>query len=391
MDTLHTVLNRGCSVWDRERLPEDEFRSRLGRVREGMRERAIDLLLVYGDSWRFGHLAFVSHFLPKNRGALAVIPLEGEPALVVQEPGRNNPFSKTLTWIDEVHSVGQFSQGLGEVLRARNLKPKRVGLVAVEEQLNIREWSRVANLLEGADLCDLSSPLTSLRLVKSSFELSLVRETSRILEEALSRFTQEVRAGRKEYDIMALLDREARRQGVEDFRFLIARSSQPQVGLRPAGAMPIQRGEALGVVVAASFQRYWAELGRTFYVGKPPEELVKSYDRAHGIFDKLARGIKDGTSPAAVGEWLKEIPSPSARESLLAYGLGNGVGLDLTEEPFLGKDGTVPIKGGTVLTLRVCLFGSECGSALISQPFIVRASGAESLVRPAQDLILVEA
>ena len=54
MDTLHTVLNRGCSLWDQARLPKEEFQRRLDRVREGMRERGVDLLLVYGDSWRFG-------------------------------------------------------------------------------------------------------------------------------------------------------------------------------------------------------------------------------------------------------------------------------------------------------------------------------------------------
>ena len=59
METLHTVLNRGCSIWDRERVSEDEFRGRLGHVRRGMKERDVDLLLVYGDSRRFGQLAFV--------------------------------------------------------------------------------------------------------------------------------------------------------------------------------------------------------------------------------------------------------------------------------------------------------------------------------------------
>ena len=126
MDTLHTVLNRGRSVWDRARLPQDEFRRRLGAVRAGMKEREVDLLLVYGDSWKYGNLAYVSHFIPKNRGALAIIPIEGEPALVIQEPGRNNPFSSTLTWIQEVHSVGKFAQGVGEAIKVRSLKPKRL-------------------------------------------------------------------------------------------------------------------------------------------------------------------------------------------------------------------------------------------------------------------------
>lgn len=367
----------------------EEFRARLTRVRERMKERGVDLLLVYGDSRRYGHLAFVSHFMPKNRGALAVIPLAGEPALVVQEPSRNNPFSKTLTWIEEVRSVGQFAQGLTDALKARSLQPQNVGLVAVEEQLNIREWSALAKALQGSQFSDCGDLLTSLRLIKSSTELALLRETSRILSETLSLFEKELRPGRKEYEIMALLDREARRQGAEDFRFLLARSSEPHVGLRPAGSASIHKGEGLLVLVAASYQRYWAELGRSFCIGDPPLELVECSSLANGIFRRLMGGVKAGSRPTQ-SELLNEVPSPSARDSLQAYGLGNGVGLDLAEEPLLGSDGKVEIKPGMTLTLRVCLHGRDCGSALISRPFMVTAGGLESLVKPVDDLISVQ-
>ena len=388
METLHTVLNLGCSIWDRERVSEDEFRGRLGHVRRGMKEQDVDLLLVYGDSRRFGHLAFVSHFMPKNRGALAVIPRQGEPALVVQEPSRNNPFSKTLTWINEVRSVGQFAQGLGDALKARELKPKRVGLVSVQEQLNIREWNGLAKLLDSAELCDLSDFLASLRLVKSPAEQNLLKETNRILEQALARFEKEARVGQKEYEVMALVEREARRQGVEDFRFLIARSSEPEVGLRPAAPFPIRKGEALLVAVAASYQRYWAELGRTFCLGSPSQELVRSHNLAKSLFQKLVDSIKVGSSDTA--KWLLEIPSPAVKMCLETYGLGNGVGLELDEAPFLGREGAGKIQPGMVLTLRVCLAGKECGSALISQPFLVQESGLQPLAAPVEELVLVE-
>lgn len=190
---------------------------------------------------------------------------------------------------------------------------------------------------------------------------------------------------------MAIVEREARRQGVEDFRSLIARSSQTQAALRPAGPAPIQRGEALLVSVAASYQRHWAELGGTFCLGKVPEELVKNHSLARDIFGKLTAGIRAGASARAAGEWLKEIPSPAARDSLQQYGLGNGIGLDLAEKPFLERGGAGKIQPGMALTLRVCLFGSGAGSALIAQPFVVNADGVESLVKPVENLVSVEA
>jgi Xaa-Pro aminopeptidase len=389
VDTLHTVLNRGCSIWDRTRMPEDELRRRLDQVRAGMKERDVDLLLVYGDSWKFGHLAYVSDFIPKNRGAMAVIPLEGEPALVIQEPSRNNPFSRTLTWIQETHSVGKFVQGVGDTIKARGVKPKRVGLVAVEEQLNIREWLELDKLFEGAQRVNFNDYLSSLRLIKSPVELSILKETVRILEEALSEFEKKAAPGCKEYRVMAEIERVARRQGVEDFRFLLARSGASTIGLRPAADATFEKGEAILILVAASFQRYWAELGQTFCLGKPSDAVSKSYEMARQIFQQLSAGIKPGTAPHSASEALKAIPSAAARQSLQAYGLGNGLGLDLCEEPYLGKEGNVPIRTGMTLTLRTCFTGEDAGSALISQPFLVSGSGLEPLARSEGQLVTI--
>ncbi len=394
MDTLHTVLNRGCSIWDQSRIPLNEFQQRLDQVREGMRKQGVDLLLVYGDSWRFGHLAFVSHFMPKNRGALAVIPLEGEPALVVQEPDRNNPFSRSLTWINEVHSVGQIAKGLGEAIKAKRLKPKVVGLVSVEEQLGVRQWEELFKDIDRVERVDCGELLSSLRLVKNPREEALVRESSRILEEALSLLKSELRAGQRENEVMALLDRSVRSRGAEDFRFLIARSSRPEVGLRPAGSTVIERGEGILLFMAVSYQRYWAELGQTFCLGGVSPEMVRSHRAATGLFRKFAEGLKVGVSANSTNHWLEEnqnLASTAERDSVLAYGAGNGIGLDLVEKPLLGMDGGITIQDGMILTLRVCLQGKQCGSAIISRPFRATSNGLESLVSIGEELVTVAA
>ncbi len=388
MDTLHTVLNRGCSIWDQTRMPEQELRRRVEQARAGMKERNVDLLLAYGDSWKFGHLAYVSHFIPKNRGALAVIPLTGEPALVIQEPSRNNPFSSTLTWIKESHSVGKFAQGLGEAIKSRGLKPKRVGLAAVEEQLNIREWREINKLLENVEWVDMGDYLGSLRLVKSPVELSLIKEATGILEQALARFEKVAKPGQKEYQVMAEVEREARKRGVEDFRLLLARSTTPKVGLRPAIDSALQKGEVVLVFVAASYQRYWAELGQTFCLGQPSQKITKEYETARGIFRRLVEGTKAGASTLLPTSWLSEVPVP-VRASLESYGLGNGVGLDLTEEPSLGKSSSSPVKVGSVVTLRTCFTGEQSGCALISRPYLVTESGLQALARSSEKLVAI--
>jgi Xaa-Pro aminopeptidase len=358
-------------------------------MREGMNQRGVDLLLVYGDSWKYGHLAYVSHFIPKNRGALAVIPLTGEPALVIQEPSRNNPFSSTLTWIREVHSVGKFAQGVTAALKSRGLTPKRVGLVAVEEQLNIREWRELSEMFQEIGSYGMGEHATALRRIKSAPETSLVTETTRILEEALVRFEQTAHPGRSEYELMAEMEREARRRGVEDFRLLLARSSTPAIGLRPAVHSTFAAGEAVLILVAASYQRYWSELGETFCFGKPSAEIARSHETVSQVFDRLLLDTKVGDAPPPANAYLNGVPSPGVHASIKAYGLGNGIGLDLSEAPYLGSTADGALEPGTTVTLRACMTGQGTGSALISRPFAATQNGLQALARRRQGLVAV--
>lgn len=380
MDRLHTVLNRGRSTWDRALLPVAEFRERLEAARETMREEKLDLLLVYGDSARFGHLAYLTHFIPKNRGALAVIPLAGEPALAVQEPSRNHPFSKSLTWVEEVHSVGRLAAGLEAALRGRRLEPRRVGLAGVEEQLPIREWEEIARLLEGSELRNVSAPLARLRRRKSAAEERALRSAAALVAASLDSLCGALRPGAKEYELMAVADREARRRGAEDFALLLARSSAPEFGLRPAGGAAVESGEALLVFAAASYQRYWAEIGRSLSLGEAPEAARRACERAQEIHRRLREALRAGSSCAEAAAWLEELSPPSLRRSLREYGLGNGIGLELFEEPFLSPDDRTEIAPGTFLTLRACFTGAECGAGLAAAPYKVTPAGLEPLL-----------
>jgi Xaa-Pro aminopeptidase len=379
VETLHTVLNRGRSTWDSTRIPESEFRSRLERVREGMDRNGVDLLLVYGDSWKYGHLAYLTHFIPKNRGALALIPASGEPVLVVQEPSRNNPFSSTLSWIEEVHSVGKFAQGLSAALKSRGLKPKRVGLVAVEEQLNIREWRELSEMFQEIGTFAMADHLEAVRRIKSPVEVSLISETARILEAALERFEQTARPGLNEYEAMAEMERVARRRGVEDFRLLLARSSSPASGLRPPAHAVFGRDEAVLVLIAASYQRYWCELGETFFLGRPGDEILSGYQAASQVFERMASALKGGALSQGADTWLAGLTSRAARDSIEAYGLGNGVGLDLSESPYLGQGRAGALQTGEVLTLRACMTAGNESAALVSRPWRVEGAGARPL------------
>ena len=90
METMQPTLKNGRNVWDRVNMPETEFQERLKKVRKEMKREGIDILLLYGNAFNeYGSYCYLSHYIIRlPRGALVVVPPEGELALIFEGASR---------------------------------------------------------------------------------------------------------------------------------------------------------------------------------------------------------------------------------------------------------------------------------------------------------------
>ena len=68
-------------------VPPAEFELRIAAARERARERGLDMLLVYGDREHCANIAYLTDHDPRFEEALLVIPMDGEPALLLGNEG----------------------------------------------------------------------------------------------------------------------------------------------------------------------------------------------------------------------------------------------------------------------------------------------------------------
>ena len=61
-----------------KRIPDSEFRERVSKVQERMREEGLDMLFVYGDEFHQGYVRYLTDYWPVFALAGLVIPLKGE-------------------------------------------------------------------------------------------------------------------------------------------------------------------------------------------------------------------------------------------------------------------------------------------------------------------------
>src|SRR5215207_5424141 len=181
MRTMHTVLKRGGLVWVRDAVPTELFPPRVARVQAAIAAADHDAWLVYGDAYSYGDLAYLTHFLPRVRGAVVLVPRDGAPALLVAVGSRDIPAAKTLTWVDDVRPFTRLPGEVDKLIREQGLERARIGLVNVEEQLAVGDWAQIRALLPAVDWQSADGTLAALRADKDATELAVMRHTATLV------------------------------------------------------------------------------------------------------------------------------------------------------------------------------------------------------------------
>jgi len=105
MRTVHPSTMIGAYGFEQDRVPRDEFQIRLRAFHGVMDAKGCSAMLVYGDAREHSQLAWFTNFIPRHRWALALLPRQGEPRLLVSMSSRDMPAQRLMTWIPEVMSA----------------------------------------------------------------------------------------------------------------------------------------------------------------------------------------------------------------------------------------------------------------------------------------------
>ena len=379
----HSVLKRGCSTWDPAAVPQAEFQARLDGVRREMARRDLDALVIYGDNYSFADLCYLTNYFPKVRGGIAIVPRDGAISMLLNIGSRDVPFAKTLTWVEDVRASNLVGSDGAKMIKEKGLDKAKLGLADSGHGFPLPQLEDMKRALPEANWRDCDDIVAPLRLGKSARELHAMTEAGRLLREVCAGAAQFIKTGRKEYEIVADIDRLARDKGAEDIRILAGASRLNPPSFKQAASI----GSHWVVYLAIQHERYWAEAGRTFILSSDGK-IQAAYDRARQIVAAMAKQLRPNGSVAAIDDTArKELGEFYSKASV--YGLANGIGLNQWEAPFLNESDAHEVGAATVgattlnenmtVALRVTV-ESEGKIVLFSDSFHVTAGGAKSLV-----------
>ena len=379
METMQPTLKNGRNVWDQINMPVSEFQERVRRIRKEMKKKGIDVLLVYGNADEYGDPCYLTNFIVGiARGALVAVPKKGEVTLIYQGPSRGIPFSKTTTWVGDVRTSGDVSKECVKYLKDNGLIPSTVGMAGFKQLMPSNQFRFLLESLNRCKRVDCDPLLRAMRMIKSERERDEIRRSSRILTGAFDFVSGLSLSNMKENVLEAMVNRETRLHGSEDFRMLIAKPMEPDWAFRPAEEFQLSSGDRVILYLAVEFERYWAEAIRTFVVQDASFLEVKP-EAIMSLHEQVMNGLMPGKT---VSQFYKETAGKirkSKLDSIPRYGLGQGIGLGLEEFPLIAEREKEMLAKGMCLTLRLAIKDSEAGAVMIGNTVSLSKNGPEVL------------
>ncbi|MFC2012413.1 M24 family metallopeptidase [Chloroflexota bacterium] len=380
MEAMQTALKRGRDVWDSINMPRIEFQKRVETIRKEMRKKNIDVLLLYGNGVNeYGNSCYVTNFVvAQARGALAIIPLEGEIGLIFEGASRGLPAAKNTTWVEDVRPCWDVSREAVKYLEEKNLLRSTVGLASLKKLMPYHQLQFLFQSLKDCKIMDSDDIIRDMRILKSERECDQIRRASRIVNSAFNLipgyFSPNVSGRILEADI----DRAVRLEGAEDTRILLAKPREDNWTLRPAEDGKITPEDAIIVYIAVEFERYWSEGVRTF-VAKPDSLVTPQIDSTRTLYERIISGIRPGRSASEFYRGAVDELNKNSVHWIPDYGLGQGIGLGLQEPPVLSERDTTPFKEGMCLAVRLAIRDDDKGAVMIGDTVYLSANGPEVL------------
>ncbi|HEU0194356.1 MAG TPA: M24 family metallopeptidase [Streptosporangiaceae bacterium] len=299
-----------------------EMVRRRAAVRAELSRRDLPYAFVYGANRSGSAVPWLTGW-PVTREALLIVgPREADDVLLVS-------FFNHVPQARRLSRVPVEPAGRDAITAALGLLDTRPGRIGVIGPLPFWHYRTLAGQV--AEVVDLNSAYTALRLVKSAEEAVALRRAAALTDAAVRALQGALRDGVTEHDLVAEMERAyVAAGGMHHIHYLGATAMDAPALCVPAqwpADRPIRRGDVVTCEVSVAVApEYAGQLLRTFTVGAAPTPLYERlHETAAEAFDTIRARLVPGTHArdlAAAGTVIEQ--AGYAMVDDLVHGFGGG-------------------------------------------------------------------
>lgn len=263
------------------------------------------------------------------------------------------------------------------------------GPLALENaHLSHRNWLKAKHLFAGVPLRDASGLAERLRAVKDEGEIALIRASVLLNSKAYQQTLKRVKPDWTELEVAAELDHAMRKLGAEGCAFETIVASGEHAALPHARPRPVPVGSnrLLLIDMGASLNGYASDMTRVVHLGPPTEKARRLYDAVLEAQLAAVEAVRPGARGEEVDAAARKRLDKRGFGKLFTHSTGHGLGLEIHEDPKIGRLTETVLEPGMVITIEPGVYDEGFGGVRIEDTVLVTPTGCEVLTPTKKEL-----
>ena len=373
-------------------ISNEEMDRRWRLTREVMARDGIDWL-ISSTGHPFGYYRWLTNRVGLA-GPLAAIGMEG-PVILASHGDEVHHKPSDSYGVHHVASPSQLNMMVNThaplLVKEMKRKPvRRIGLLGTGF-IPLSTYKVLLDAFPDAEIFDATDEIAKLKAIKSSEEITLIRQAAAVHDEAVELARRTLRPGITARDV------------VEEVRSFFTRRSSPMQTLMGGSSArgqicrysgPIDRkiesGDLFSMLIECALDHgYYSETMPTMCLGEVPKDLAHAHAHAIEIQEILVNAVRPGMLPSELlainDEFMTAHGYPTEHRLL-----GHSQGLDLVERPAFSPLGeNLPIQHDMVISIHPTVHTPTAWGLPSNLSFHFTANGIERLLKTPNEVIAV--
>jgi len=223
--------------------------------------------------------------------------------------------------------------------------------------------------------------LQGIRAVKEPGEIELLQRAASILAKSFTKIPDFLKPGMREIELARKITERIMLDGAASAQDVLVQSGAMAAdGHHQAGAKRIRRNESIVVDASCTFSSYFADITRTFIIGKDPT-FEKLYQN---VLDAQLSAINASQPSATVGSIdyaARGHLERSGLEKYFVHRTGHGLGLEVHEAPYILPGGKEMVDASMVFTVEPGVYMQGKTGIRIEDDILVTEQGRKVLTK----------
>lgn len=376
------------------KIPDYEYKERIGKAAKLVADRGLDLLLVNSNEADYANARYFSGFWPLFERAGVAISANGDAALLVGP--ESTVYAADFGKIDKIFCLMEYRESANPSypeIKADTYRDafKAIGVTGDKLRIGVASYlDTTVVMMEGlksaypeAEIVRADEIMVELRTIKSENELACMREGFRIAELATEEVIRQIRPGVTECQMVGVAQRVIYENGAEyeglpmyifsekSTRHAISRSSHRVIG----------RGDIVQLNLSAKVDGYSPAIGLPISLGKLTPERRQYIEFGLKAHEWTQSRMKAGVTAGDIAKGFLQFYKDNGYGANYLYGPCHGTGMIEVEAPWMETSSDYILRPNMTFQIDT-FFMTDSFGVRWEKGVVVREDGCEPLCGP---------